>query len=99
MVDALADSDSRIAVAYYTRFITNFPCIADSDSRIAAAYYCHSDESLSYSGGWVPDERTVFTDREWYTKACEGGIYITEPYIDQVSAQDLKGAVDSFSLK
>lgn len=73
--------------------------LADSDSRIAAAYYCHSDESLSYSGGWVPDERTVFTDREWYTKACEGGIYIIEPYIDQVSAQDLKGAVDSFSLK
>ena len=72
--------------------------LADSDSRIAAAYYCHSDESLSYSGGWVPDERTVFTDREWYTKACEGGIYITEPYIDQVSAQDLREPWTAFHL-
>lgn len=37
------------------------------------------------SGMFVREAGAVFTNREWYTKACEDGIYITEPYIDQVS--------------
>ncbi len=65
--------------------------MADSDDKIAAAYYCHNDESLSYyasaSGAWVLDAGTVFTDREWYTSAPKDGVYITEPYIDEVSGQ------------
>ena len=39
------------------------------------------------SGMFVREVGAVFTNREWYTKACEGSIYITEPYIDQVSGQ------------
>ena len=85
--EALAISMQTGSFSGYQEELSMVDALADSDSRIAAAYYCHSDESLSYSGGWVPDEGTVFTNREWYTKACEGGIYITEPYIDQVSGQ------------
>ena len=65
--------------------------LADSDERIAAAYYCRSDESLTYyasaSGPWVPDKGTVFTNRSWYLGALEGGVYLSEPYVDEVSGQ------------
>lgn len=65
--------------------------IVNSDSHIAAAYYCHSNEALSYfnstDGIWVPKEGTVFTDRSWYTGAMEDGVYISEPYLDEVSGQ------------
>lgn len=85
--EALAISMQTGSFAGYEEELSMVDALADSDDRIAAAYYCHNDESLSYSGGWLPEAGTVFTNREWYTKACEGGIYITEPYIDQVSGQ------------
>lgn len=85
--EALAISMQTGSLSGYEEELAMVDAFADSDDRIEAAYYCHSDESLSYSGGWIPKAGTVFTDREWYTKACEGGIYITEPYVDQVSGQ------------
>ncbi len=65
--------------------------IVESDDHIAAAYYCHSNEALSYysaaDGAWRPEEGTVFTDRSWYIGASEDGVYVSEPYLDQVSGQ------------
>ncbi len=65
--------------------------IVKSDEHIAAAYYCHNNEELSYynvtDGVWVPEPGTVFTDRDWYTGAQGDGVYISEPYLDQVSGQ------------
>ncbi|MCM1307491.1 MAG: methyl-accepting chemotaxis protein [Butyrivibrio sp.] len=78
----LTDYDDEISIA---------ETIVKSDSHIAAAYYCHSNEALSYynstDGIWVPNEGTVFTDRSWYVGAMEDGVYISEPYIDEVSGQ------------
>lgn len=65
--------------------------IVKSDARIAAAYYCHNNEALSYynsvDGIWTPEEGSVFTNRSWYTGAMEDGVYISEPYLDEVSGQ------------
>lgn len=58
---------------------------------IAAAYYAHSNETVTYysevDGAWLPEEGTIFTDREWYTGALDGSTYVCEPYIDEVSGQ------------
>lgn len=75
----------------YENEISLAETIVKSDSHIAAAYYCHNDEALSYynsvDGIWTPDEGSVFTDRSWYTGAMEEGVYISEPYLDEVSGQ------------
>lgn len=63
--EALAISMQTGSFAGYEEELSMVDALADSDDRIAAAYYCHNDESLSYSGGWIPDAGTVFTNREW----------------------------------
>lgn len=65
--------------------------LVKSDNRIAAAYYCHNDEALTYysavDGAWLPPADAVFTNRSWYTGACQGQVYVSEPYVDEVSGQ------------
>lgn len=75
----------------YENEISLAETIVRSDPHIAAAYYCHNNEALSYynsvDGIWTPDEGSVFTNRSWYTGAMEEGVYISEPYLDEVSGQ------------
>lgn len=70
--EALAISMQTGSFSGYQEELSMVDALADSDSRIAAAYYCHSDESLSYSGGWVPDEGTVFTKQRVVYEGMRG---------------------------
>lgn len=57
-----------------------------TDSSVSAVYIAYPDESLVYSGGWLPDPGFVLTNRIWYTGAADTkGIYITEPYVDETT--------------
>lgn len=90
-LEAFALSMETGALSSYEAELEMAAAIADSDERIAAAYYCRSNEALTYyssaDGPWIPDEGTVFTDRSWYTGALEGSVYLSEPYVDEVSGQ------------
>lgn len=79
------------ALSGYDEEMEMAAAIADSDERIAAAYYCHNDEALTYyssaGGPYIPDEGTVYTDRSWYIGALAGGVFLSEPYVDEVSGE------------
>ena len=59
---------------------------------ISAVYLCVKEEGVVYSdgimtymsGGWIPDEDFVVSERAWYQGAMQTeGVYVTEPYVDQ----------------
>ena len=59
---------------------------------ISAVYVCvkqdgviYSDGIMTYmSGGWLPGDDFVVSERAWYVGAVETqGVYVTEPYIDE----------------
>ena len=61
---------------------------------VSAVYVCveqddviYSDGIMTYmSGGWLPGEDFVVSERSWYTGAVDTqGVYVTEPYIDEQS--------------
>lgn len=90
-VEIFALSMESGALSGYDEEMEMAAAIADSDERIAAAYYCHNDEALTYyssaGGPYIPDEGTVYTDRSWYIGALAGGVFLSEPYVDEVSGE------------
>ena len=90
-VEVFALSMENGAISGYDEEMEMSAAIADSDERIAAAYYCHNDEALTYyssaGGPYIPEEGTVYTDRSWYIGALEGGVFLSEPYVDEVSGE------------
>lgn len=61
---------------------------------VSAVYVCveqdgviYSDGIMTYmSGGWLPPDDFVVTERAWYAGAAKAqGVYVTEPYIDEQS--------------
>jgi len=57
-----------------------FVCVKQNDAIF-------SDGIMTYmSGGWLPPEDFVVSDRSWYAgAAATQGIYVTEPYVDEQS--------------
>lgn len=61
---------------------------------VSAVYVCvkqddaiYSDGIMTYmSGGWLPEEDFVVSERAWYTGAINTqGVYVAEPYVDEQS--------------
>ncbi len=59
---------------------------------VSAVYVCVEEEGTIYtdgimtymSGGWVPEEDFVVTDRAWYSgAAATDDVYVSEPYVDE----------------
>lgn len=68
--------------------------LAEQYDDITAVYVCvkqdgtiYSDGIMTYmSGGWLPEDDFVASERDWYVGAVETqGVYVTEPYIDEQS--------------
>ncbi len=62
--------------------------------NVSAVYVCveedgavYSDGIMTYmSGGWVPEDDFVVSERDWYAGAINSdSVYITEPYVDEQS--------------
>ena len=59
---------------------------------VSAVYVCEKQDGVIYSdgimtymsGGWVPDDDFVVTDRAWYSGAAAmDDVYVSEPYVDE----------------
>ncbi|MDE7284256.1 MAG: methyl-accepting chemotaxis protein, partial [Lachnospiraceae bacterium] len=68
--------------------------LAEQYDDVSAVYVCvkqdgviYSDGIMTYmSGGWLPPEDFVVSERSWYTGAVNTqGVYVAEPYIDEQS--------------
>lgn len=61
---------------------------------VSAVYACVPEDGVIYkdgiatymSGGWIPPEDFVVSERAWFKGAVEaGGLYISDPYVDEQS--------------
>lgn len=61
---------------------------------VSAVYVCIEEEGVVYSdgimtymsGGWVPDDDFVVSNRSWYQGAmATDSVYVSEPYVDEQS--------------
>ena len=61
---------------------------------VSAVYVCVKEDDVIYSdgimtymsGGWLPGEDFVVSERSWYTGALNTqGVFVTEPYVDEQS--------------
>lgn len=61
---------------------------------VSAVYLCLKEDGVVYpdgimtymSGGWVPDDDFVVSDRAWYQGAVQSEeVFVTEPYVDEQS--------------
>ncbi len=62
--------------------------------NVSAVYVCVKQDGVVYkdgimtymSGGWVPEDDFVVSERDWYTGALDSdGVFISEPYVDEQS--------------
>lgn len=61
-------------------------------SDVSAVYVCVEEDGVVYpdgimtymSGGWVPDDDFVVSDRSWYAGAvATDDVFVSEPYVDE----------------
>lgn len=78
--------DSTQYYAYVDKMVEKY-------DDVSAVYVCiPTDDAIwkdgitTYmSGGWVPPDDFVVSDREWYKGAIEKGLFISNPYVDEQS--------------
>ena len=63
--------------------------LAALNDNISAVYSCNDNNVVYMSGGWVPPEGFVVTDRAWYkgAQADPDSVYVSEPYVDMQTGQ------------
>lgn len=96
MSEKIAFINTVAAGVSYETGHENFHSYVDSMVQqyedISAVYLCVKEEGVVYSdgimtymsGGWIPDEDFVVSERAWYQGAMQTeGVYVTEPYVDQ----------------
>lgn len=79
-----------VKVEGYYDFLNNMVQLHDG---VSAVYICVPEEGTVYkdgimtymSGGWVPPEDFVVSERGWYTGAMENTVFVTNPYVDEQS--------------
>lgn len=85
---AAAVSSGTVKSDYYAYVDT----MVEQYDDVSAVYVCvkqagviYSDGIMTYmSGGWLPGEDFVVSERAWYTGAINSdSVYVTEPYVDE----------------
>ncbi len=89
-IDAVATGvASGMAEADYYSYVD---AMVERHSDVSAVYVCVKQEGVVYqdgimtymSGGWVPEDDFLVTEREWYAEAAaRDGVYVSEPYVDE----------------
>ncbi len=86
-----AGATSGAAKSDYRAYVDT---MVEQYDNVSAVYVCvkqdgviYSDGIMTYmSGGWVPDDDFVVSERDWYSGAVNSdGVYISEPYVDEQS--------------
>lgn len=85
-LDTLVATVASNQMQGYNELLAFVDEVVAMDEAVSAIYIAYPDESLVYSGGWLPEPGFVLTNRIWYTGAeSTDGVYITEPYVDETT--------------
>ena len=86
-----AGASSGAAKSDYRAYVDT---MVEQYDNVSAVYVCveqdgvvYSDGIMTYmSGGWVPGDDFVVSERDWYAGAVNSdSVYISEPYVDEQS--------------
>lgn len=86
-----AGATSGTAKSNYRAYVDT---MVEQYDNVSAVYVCvkqagvvYSDGIMTYmSGGWIPEDDFVVSERDWYVGAVNSdSVYITEPYVDEQS--------------
>lgn len=91
-IDTLATGVSSGAVTgdLYS-YVDSMAAVYDD---VSAVYVCIQEDGVIYSdgvmtymsGGWIPPESFVVSERSWYKGATEiNGVFVSDPYVDEQS--------------
>ncbi len=87
MISAIAAGINCGTISEAEDILAYVDSMVASDEQVSAVYSCYNDNTTIMSGGWVPPDDFVVTDRAWYKGAQENPdkVYISEPYVDEQS--------------
>lgn len=92
-IETLANgvSSGAISSEEYYDYVDKMVAMYDD---VSAVYVCVPEDGVIYkdgintymSGGWIPPEDFIVSERAWFKGAVEaGGLYISAPYVDEQS--------------
>ena len=83
-LEAIAAGISSGKVEEYENVLAYVDSMVSMDDQISAVYSCYDENITVMSGGWIPPDDFVVTEREWYIKAQENPdeVYVSAPYVD-----------------
>ena len=73
-------------------YYTYVDMLAELYDDVSAVYVCVEQEGVVFadgimtymSGGWLPDDDFLVTERDWYSgAAATDDVYVSEPYVDE----------------
>lgn len=84
MVDSIAGGISSGTVTDPKDVLAYVDSMVALDDQVSAVYSCYDENITIMSGGWVPPDDFVVTEREWYKQAQANPdqVYISDPYVD-----------------
>lgn len=87
MLETVAVSISSGTLEDKATVATYVDSLVGIDDEISALYSCYDENITIMSGGWIPPDDFVVTEREWYKKAQENPdeVYVSDPYVDMQS--------------
>lgn len=85
MIETVASTINSNTLTEQDAILSYVDEVVQLDDQISAVYSCYDENITIMSGGWIPPEDFVVTEREWYIKAQEkpDEVYISTPYLDE----------------
>ena len=84
MVDAIAVGISSGTITEYDDVLAYVDSMVAMDDQVSAVYSCYDENVTIMSGGWIPPDDFIVTEREWYQEAQKNPdkVYVSAPYVD-----------------
>lgn len=84
MVNSIAGGISSGTVTEREDVLAYVDSMVALDDQVSAVYSCYDENITIMSGGWIPPDDFVVTEREWYKQAQANPdqVYISDPYVD-----------------
>lgn len=87
MINAVAGAINSGTIEGHDEVLAFVDSIVSLDDQVSAVYSCYDENVTVMSGGWIPPDDFVVTERDWYkgAQADPEGVYISDPYVDMQS--------------
>ncbi|MGN0437844.1 MAG: methyl-accepting chemotaxis protein [Lachnospiraceae bacterium] len=84
MINSVAGTINSGTVEGHDAVLAYVDSMVALDDQVSAVYSCYDENITIMSGGWIPPDDFIVTEREWYkgAQANPDEVYISDPYVD-----------------